>query len=861
MQNNSFTAQEKKPNQAILIVDKVGVIGGRLSQELSKDFVVFLLSNRPLSEFSKNIIQSPFKNSVPKVVKNNYTKIFIIDDGNDITRKSVFSFIDNARQINAEVYFLGSIRNIDLKYSDEILGRYGKVKVLVFGDLFDNKYLFDKNSSITKFIIQIRKNKKIEVRGDGLSLNYPINFEDTIKLIIKSIYIKIPKKSILLFSQHPITDISLANTFKKIDPDIDVDFVNAQNAQKLYFPNSKEFALAKYDLTKKLNEIDLSSSDNDLVEYKEDKNNFSFIKPVLFFFLACLFLLSLPLLSTYAYSFLGFSQVNSAKRAADKGDFKKALGKINNASIFFNFAKQTSGPLIYEAELIGLESRVEPVIKNINSGKNLSNASVSLLNGLIKIQNIQTKGDLNESINYLKNANILLQELKATNQFPKQMSEEFQNIMPLVEIVSNSSDVAGDILGFDKEKKYLILFQNNLELRPSGGVVDVVGVLKVKNGKMVGFDLLDVNDLDKKLNVYVEPPFALRRYLPTDNFYLKDSASNSDFVNSAIDASNIYQIISENEIDGIIDLNLGFLNKLLALPNTNFNYSNKKISNDNFLEYAANDKSPSKLNFYKELFLSLSMNFNNNTPYSSLSEIVGGSIEEKEILFAFKDSNIQNIFTVNSLSNALVESRKNEKNLINDFFGISESNLGNNKVNYYISRSVSRELKINENNEFISTAKISFKNNSQNLNYKNYLQIILPIGSKLTEVSVGGRIVDLKTAIIDPNIYEKDNFKSPEGLEVEQVIQKDKIIYGFLVNIPSQAVRVVSVSYSLPFKFDTRENFEKYSLLVYKQPGIESFPFEQIFKLPSDFKVLPNSAISVEIKKDEIFNSIISQEK
>jgi len=861
MLNNSLTAQEKKPYQAILIVDKIGAIGDRLSHELSNDFIVFFVSNRPLSKSNKNIIQSSFKNSIPKVIKNNYTKIFIIDDGNEITRKSVFSFIDNAKLINADVYFLASIRNIDLKYADEIIEYYEKVKVLIFGDLFDNDILFDKNSSITRFIIQIKKNKKIKVRGDGLSLNYPISFTDTIKLIIKSVYIKVPKKSILLFSQHPITDISLANTFKKIDPFIDVDFVSSPNERYLYFPKNIEFALTKYDLIKNLSEIDLTSKENDLVGFEEDKKSFSILKPILFFILACLFLLLLPLISTYTYTFLGFSQINSAKKAADKGDFKIALGKINNANTFFDFAKQTSGPLLYEAQLIGLTKNIEPVVKNINAGKNLANASSNLLNGMIKFQGIQAKSDLNESINYFKNANILLQELKVSNEFPKQMSQEFQNIMPLVEIVSNSSDVAPEILGFDKEKKYLILFQNNLTLRPSGGVVDTIGIATIKNGKIIGFNLIDSNDLDKKLDVYISPPFSLRRYLPTDNFYLKDSTSNSDFVASAIDASNIYQIITQNEIDGVIGLNLGFVNKLIGLSDSNFIYSNTKISKNNLSEFIASNKDPSMLNFYNELFLNLTKSFNGNVPYSSLSEGIGSSIKGKEILFAFKDPNIQNIFTVNSLSNALVENRKEDRDLINDFFGISESNVGKNKVNYYISRSITRDLKINEENEFISTTKISFKNNSQDMNYKTYLQVILPSGSKITGVSIGGRTSELTTAIIDPAVYEGNKFKSPSGLEVEQSIQKDKTIFGFLVNVPSQAVRVISVSYSLPFKFDTQENFEKYSLLVYKQPGIESFPFEQKFKLPAGFKVLPNNSFSVEIKKDEVFNSIISKDK
>ena len=180
-----------------------------------------------------------------------------------------------------------------------------------------------------------------------------------------------------------------------------------------------------------------------------------------------------------------------------------------------------------------------------------------------------------------------------------------------------------------------------------------------------------------------------------------------------------------------------------------------------------------------------------------------------------------------------------------DYFGISELNLGKNNINYFVSRSISRELKLNEDNEFSSEAKISFKNNNNNLSYKTYLQIILPYGSRVQKISIGGRVVEVRVAVVDPSIYENANFRTSDGIEVEQINQGDKTIFGFLVNVPPQAVRVISFSYLPPFKFTDQENFAKYSLFVYKQPGVDAIPFEQKFNLPNDFKILPNDSISV----------------
>ncbi len=210
----------------ILIVDKIGLIGEELAKEFSQDYLVVLVSPRKFSKTNGRVVHIPFKRRIPQVPNNRYSKIFVVDDGQKITRKSAFSFIEKAREVNAPLYFIGSVRNTDVKYADEIAGSYAKSQVLIFGDLFDKNIFFDRSASISKFSLQARKNERIIVEGDGLMLSYPITFKDTIKLIIKASYLNISQKTILLFSPHPITDISLASKFKKINPDIKIDFIN-----------------------------------------------------------------------------------------------------------------------------------------------------------------------------------------------------------------------------------------------------------------------------------------------------------------------------------------------------------------------------------------------------------------------------------------------------------------------------------------------------------------------------------------------------------------------------------------------------------------------------------------------------------
>src|SRR3990167_3509293 len=195
MIRSALKSDKKHP---ILIVDKIGAIGEELAKELSQDFLVVLLSPNPI-EGNAQIIHIPFKKRIPQVPSGNYSKIFVVDDGHSVTRESAFSFIEKARETNCPFFFIGSIRNVDVKHSDQLVSSYSNSKVLIFGDLFDKNLIFDRQTSINKFILQIRKTGKIEVEGNGLFLSFPIAFTDTIKLIIKAHYLEIAQKIILLF--------------------------------------------------------------------------------------------------------------------------------------------------------------------------------------------------------------------------------------------------------------------------------------------------------------------------------------------------------------------------------------------------------------------------------------------------------------------------------------------------------------------------------------------------------------------------------------------------------------------------------------------------------------------------------------
>ncbi len=858
MKSATLTTEPQASYHVILIVDKVGIIGEALAKEFAKDYLVVILSAAEIKK-EKNIIPIKFKKKIPLVPQAKYKKIFLIDDGGSVTRESAFSFIKLARQHDAPLFFIGSLRNTDIDHADSIAAEYANSKVLIFGDIFDKKVFFDKDASVSRYIIEARKLGKIEVPGSGLSLSFPVSFEDTIKLIIKATTLNIIQKVILLFYPHPITDISLANVFQKVDPDLKIDFGKEKKERRIYYPKNAVHAISKYDLEKKIKELDLQEKEDREVKVinKDRRVKNRIFRPVLFFLLACLFLALLPFFSTVAYTKLGEWEIRSAVKSSGKGDFEKAIKQANNSKTFFSFAEKTSEPLIAEAEVIGLKREAEKIHDSVGNGQDLADATISMLEGFETLQKVykgssaNPKEDFQIASNNFKSALATTSKLNAEGNLPKEYRDKLENLEPFTDLFINSSDILPEILGFDGEKNYLVILFDNASARPGGGEINSFVDLKVKNAKITQFKVLTPAEVDQKIKQDTFPPFEYRRFMGEKNILIKDSLNSPDFVKSAISASGMYGKSSGSEVDGVIGVDSDFLKSLLELSG-GVMVDSKTIGAENF-------EAGNREGYFGEVADGIKTNIdsNENRSMTKTAEEIGRLIKEKHIIFAMQNPSLQNVFTANGWSSAIWDNRGEEQ--INDYLAISETNVGKNKVNTSISRSVVKKVSFNPSGKIKSSVSVSYKNSSSELNYSNYMKIVLPAGSQITSILIDKKQFEISQMQTDFRVYESINFKKPVGLEVDSGEVLGKNYYGMFINIPKSSSKNILINYDLPYSFNTTNKSAIYSLKLFKQPGTEYLPFNLNFSLPDGYQIVGKGAYAGQIKSDIELKYIISQ--
>lgn len=342
-------------------------------------------------------------------------------------------------------------------------------------------------------------------------------------------------------------------------------------------------------------------------------------------------------------------------------------------------------------------------------------------------------------------------------------------------------------------KDYIVLLQNNTELRASGGFMGSYARLRFRNGTLQNTKFEDIYEPDGQLYGYVKPPVPLDKAFDHGSWKLRDSNWDPDFTVAGPQISWFFNQGGE-PVDGIIALNLITVQKILDVLD---------MPNKNLVNLA---QTSAEIHKDKRGFLStIAGEILSNPKIFKSFRVIYQDLRNKQILLWAKDPDVQKVITQKYWDGGLGD-------YTNDYLYIVESNLGANKANCCVSREVTQE--VTGNSEKLT---ILFKNTNEFINpkppvfwggdYINYLRVIIPITAEI---------------------------QNPENYDIE-IRDKFKIV-GMWVTVPAQKTIAAEIIYTLP-------KSNNYSVLVKRQPGIESFPY----KLIINGKISVNEIVTKEV--------------
>lgn len=265
------------------------------------------------------------------------------------------------------------------------------------------------------------------------------------------------------------------------------------------------------------------------------------------------------------------------------------------------------------------------------------------------------------------------------------------------------------LMGSDGPTTYLILAQNEDEIRPTGGFLTGAGLLRLQNGRIVGLIFDDGNVIDDWRNKpYDFPPTPFYELMGLELFLFRDANYWPDFPTSAEHAMQLYTYGQGDvpELDGAIAIDQQFVAMLLAVTgpvdvaelDTPVN-SNNAIDSFRQAWAAEEDESLSDWIGERKDFLGpladamrrrLIGDFRSIDPLF-LAETIHRAATEKHLQFYARDPHIAAVLDEINWDGRL------EPPFQGDFLMLVETNVGYNKVNSLVERELTYEVELREN--------------------------------------------------------------------------------------------------------------------------------------------------------------------
>jgi hypothetical protein len=552
---------------------------------------------------------------------------------------------------------------------------------------------------------------------------------------------------------------------------------------------------------------------------KNKKKIFNF-KVIYNFLIICMFFVSIPFVLILTSLLLGLL---SYKYLAKNTDISRSM--INVSINLSSLAKELSfgnnliydnANIIYEISKLASEGfvladRSKDLVLKVMSDEsfNLEEYSNNISASLEKIHTDISflQSDINDlggvTGNYLKG--LLISKSVDIGEYKS-------NIYDTKLLFSRASV----LLGQDKPKKYLMLFQNNTELRPTGGFIGSFGLFTFDNGRLTDINISDVYSADGQLKGHVDPPEPIRKYLGEGGWYLRDSNWDPSFPVSSSKAEWFLDKEIGEKVDGVVAIDLNFINKLLTITGPiKLKDFEKTVDQNNLYNLIQNEVennffpgSIKKASILTSLSQSLITEVKHLDPkkYFNFFRAMHESLRRKHIQIYMHDENTQKALSNLNFSGEVKLNSDCGLRCFIDSYAIIDANLGVNKSNSFIKRSQDLNLKVSKeeiSRELIityeNTASPAIGNSGV---YKNYARILLPLGATISGI----------------RLYEADG--SYKDLEYDLINTEDRKEAGIIIEVlPSTTKRVQIVWITTT---DILKQGGEYNLKVLKQAGTEA---------------------------------------
>lgn len=614
----------------------------------------------------------------------------------------------------------------------------------------------------------------------------------------------------------------------------------------------------------------------------------------------------------------GYGELSKAVETAKEKNFSESGQLFQEAAV--SFSEATSLFDTWNGTVIDM-ARFLPLMSQLASGKYLVDAardislageSLSKVGGSIFSLGNPLDGEKNmsflpvfrETRSALENAEQLLSSAMenidkvSIADLPEDKRDRFLQLKTkLPEALSGMrlflahGDILADILGGNGPRKFLFLFQNNQEMRATGGFIGSYAFLDVNDGRVRKFFVDGIFNPDGQLRTDIVPPEPIQKI--SAGWSLHDSNWFPDFPVSAEKAISFYEKTGGPTVDGVIAFTPEILKKFLEITGPiRMDAYGVTVDENNFLEtiqYQVEVAYDKEINKPKQILsdlapILLDRIFGDEAvpgAFGKALSAVETGLSEKHMLFYSRNRDMERLIQNVGWSGEVLSADR-------DYVSVIHSNINGYKTDGVIRETITHRANIQDDGSVIDTVSVKRTHTGGHTGREwwdrvnaDYMRVYVPFGSTL--LSAEGYTRETVDAPLDYDALhfsrDQDVERERSGTRIDPVsgtrISEDagKTVFGNWVYVsPGESVEV-SYTYRLPFRVDPQSAdnaLDAYSAVYQKQSGSDgsvlvsdvSFPerFENVWQSEGNLVPFERSVhMETDLKYDRFLGILFSQ--
>lgn len=376
-------------------------------------------------------------------------------------------------------------------------------------------------------------------------------------------------------------------------------------------------------------------------------------------------------------------------------------------------------------------------------------------------------------------ANDLLKQLDPVDN-PRKLIAFGRELLPLAKWA----------MGFDRKKTFLIVLQNSMEQRPTGGLIEGLGTAVLEKGQLLDLTWSTPNDVEANLTGKEDSPQPIKTMLAESGLLFRDANWSIDGPSAAAQLKKMYERATGRGIDGVIFFSTQGFEDILSEPPGSLKEKSAFAGSEFTLQLA------------KEM-----LRASKETPFPAVRGLISALQNENVTVIPFEIGPAKlaaQLGIDGGVKRILCPAQLYSSKCFQNFIYIVDANLGGKRSDYFLKKSRLILSSISPDYRSITALELAYANTSvvdgSSTIYRGYTRVAIPLES------------------VVQSVVEVKNGQSVQ-VAADNYIEFGQHIIGFPLEIMPGESLLVKINYISTNKIPIERGIGAYVLNFKKQAG------------------------------------------